>query len=181
MHTSRSNARDALVVLALVATGCSGVDRADGPTSGGAPLPDIALPDLRGRDVSLRANVGKGPTLVTFWATWCSPCKDEHQLLQRLHTEYASQGLSIVAISVDGPQTRAEVDSYVSKWRYGFKFVVDPETRAVEALNPKTDMPFYLLVDREGRIVHTRQGYSPAHGADLEASVRALLRPAAGK
>jgi thiol-disulfide isomerase/thioredoxin len=41
------------------------------------------------------------PLLVTFWATWCEPCRDEYPMLNELAKQYAPQGLRVVGVSLD--------------------------------------------------------------------------------
>ena len=41
------------------------------------------------------------PLVVTFWATWCEPCRDEYPMLNELAKEYAPKGLKVVGISLD--------------------------------------------------------------------------------
>jgi thiol-disulfide isomerase/thioredoxin len=41
------------------------------------------------------------PLLVTFWATWCEPCRDEYPMLNELAKQYAPQGLHVVGVNLD--------------------------------------------------------------------------------
>jgi thiol-disulfide isomerase/thioredoxin len=41
------------------------------------------------------------PLLVTFWATWCEPCRDEYPMLNELAKQYGPQGLKVVGVSLD--------------------------------------------------------------------------------
>jgi thiol-disulfide isomerase/thioredoxin len=41
------------------------------------------------------------PLLVTFWATWCEPCRDEYPMLNELAKQYAPKGLKVVGVSMD--------------------------------------------------------------------------------
>ena len=65
------------------------------------PLPkDPALIDLQGYQKILQQHKGQ-PLLVTFWATWCEPCRDEYPMLNELAKQYAPQGLKVVGIDLD--------------------------------------------------------------------------------
>ena len=61
---------------------------------------DPPLIDLQGYQKILQEYKGK-PLLVTFWATWCEPCRDEYPMLNELAKQYAPQGLKVVGISLD--------------------------------------------------------------------------------
>jgi thiol-disulfide isomerase/thioredoxin len=65
------------------------------------PAPkDPALIDTQGYQKLLQQYKGK-PLLVTFWATWCEPCRDEYPMLNELAKQYAPQGLKVVGVSLD--------------------------------------------------------------------------------
>lgn len=61
---------------------------------------DPELIDLQGYQKILQQYKGK-PLLVTLWATWCEPCRDEYPMLNELAKQYAPQGLKVVGISMD--------------------------------------------------------------------------------
>jgi thiol-disulfide isomerase/thioredoxin len=61
---------------------------------------DPALIDIQGYQKLLQQYKGK-PLLVTFWATWCEPCRDEYPMLNELAKQYAPQGLKVVGVSLD--------------------------------------------------------------------------------
>jgi len=58
------------------------------------------LIDTQGYQKLLQQYKGK-PLLVTFWATWCEPCRDEYPMLNELAKQYAPQGLKVVGVSLD--------------------------------------------------------------------------------
>src|SRR5271168_3316228 len=65
------------------------------------PMPsDPVLLDSAGYQKLLQQYKGK-PLLVTFWATWCEPCRDEYAMLNELAKQYAPQGLKVVGVSLD--------------------------------------------------------------------------------
>ena len=68
---------------------------------GQTPAPnDPVMIDTQGYEKILQQYKGK-PLLVTFWATWCEPCRDEYPMLNELAKQYAPQGLKVVGISLD--------------------------------------------------------------------------------
>jgi thiol-disulfide isomerase/thioredoxin len=64
------------------------------------PPKDPPLIDLQGYQKILQQHKGQ-PLLVTFWATWCEPCRDEYPMLNELAKQYAPQGLKVVGIDLD--------------------------------------------------------------------------------
>jgi len=63
-------------------------------------LRDPELIDAQAYQKLLGQYHGK-PLLVTFWATWCEPCRDEYPMLNELAKQYAPQGLKVVGVSMD--------------------------------------------------------------------------------
>jgi thiol-disulfide isomerase/thioredoxin len=61
---------------------------------------DPELIDVQAYQKLLERYHGK-PLLVTFWATWCEPCRDEYPMLNELAKQYAPQGLQVVGVSMD--------------------------------------------------------------------------------
>ena len=65
------------------------------------PAPkDPPMIDTQGFQKILQQYKGQ-PLLVTFWATWCEPCRDEYPMLNGLAKQYAPQGLKVVGINLD--------------------------------------------------------------------------------
>jgi thiol-disulfide isomerase/thioredoxin len=61
---------------------------------------DPELIDAQGYQKLVQQYKGK-PLLVTFWATWCEPCRDEYPMLNELAKQYAPQGLKVVGVDLD--------------------------------------------------------------------------------
>ncbi len=145
------------------------------PTTGPAKATDFTLRSTDGRSVRLSDYLGRDVVMLNFWATWCVPCLGEMPELEKLHQKYKDQGLTIIGISMDGPETIANVDSTVRRYGVSYPIVLDEETRVVAAYNPTRDAPFGVLIDREGRIIETRLGYAPGDEVELEQKLQVLL------
>jgi thiol-disulfide isomerase/thioredoxin len=61
---------------------------------------DPQLIDAQGYQKLLSQYRGK-PVLMTFWATWCEPCRDEYPMLNELAKQYAPKGLKVVGVNFD--------------------------------------------------------------------------------
>src|SRR5713226_6722311 len=60
--------------------------------------PDFTLPDLQGKKVALKDFRGK-LVLLNFWASWCTPCREEMPAMERLYQEFKDKGLVILAVN----------------------------------------------------------------------------------
>ncbi len=112
-----------------------------------APLPEFSAEDLAGRTWSLRDLQGKG-TLVSFWATWCGPCRAEHLTIEKLFQSLKAGGtMQVLTISVDGDP--AAVNRYLSENGYHFPVIHGPEL--ADKLFPYAGLPTNILVNAAGR------------------------------
>ena len=84
-------------VAAVAVLAIASVTLAVGQTA--APK-DPELIDAQGYTKLVQQYKGK-PLLVTFWATWCEPCRDEYPMLNELAKQYAPQGLKVVGVDLD--------------------------------------------------------------------------------
>jgi peroxiredoxin len=139
------------------------------------PAPDFTLDDLDGDEFRLSEHVGEAVMLLYFWASCCEPCRVEMPHLERLQQTYREQGFRVIAISMDPPETRARVRSFVSRDDYSFTVLLDEETAVMQVYNPRRASPFSALVDREGNVVWSREGYSPGDEVMLEELLRGEL------
>jgi thiol-disulfide isomerase/thioredoxin len=80
---------------------------------------DLPLVDLAGYKDIVAKYHGKG-VLVTFWATWCVPCRDEFPMIVALSKEYGPQGLAVVGVSLDEDSDMGLVRQFIDKYRPGF-------------------------------------------------------------
>lgn len=109
----------------------------------------IALNDLRGKVI-----------LMSFWATWCQPCRRELPMLERLGLIVGPSHLEIVAVSTDKAEKQAVAAFLKSVGIARLQPFLDPEGRIAKHVNEDVSSPFVLyglpmsyVVDRRGRVV----------------------------
>ena len=120
----------------------------------GKPAPGFALKDLDGNPVSLADLKGK-PVLVTFWATWCAPCRDELPLIRDEYLAHRLEGLRVVAIDY-GNESPDAIRAFWSSLQLQPPPVLDPDGQASQAygvnVTLSTGLPVSLLVARDGTV-----------------------------
>ncbi|HET9848246.1 MAG TPA: cytochrome c biogenesis protein/redoxin [Candidatus Dormibacteraeota bacterium] len=119
----------------------------------GKPAPAFTLKDVNGQTVSLTSVRGH-PVLVSFWATWCVPCRDELPLIRDEYLAHRSEGLSVVAIDF-GNESSETVRSFWRSMNLQPAPVLDPEGKAADAygvaLN-SSGLPVSVLIARDGTV-----------------------------
>ncbi len=174
------------LVGALALTSCGGeMGPSGGPatagttsaTSGGrGAAPDFSLKSTDGRTVRLSDYLGKSVVLIDFWSTTCDPCLAEMPHLVDLYKAKKDKGLVVLAISLDGPESLADVNRVVHDKEMIFPVLLDQETTVVARYNPKREMPFSVLIDKSGSIVQKKAGYTPGDEKNLVAEVEKALQ-----
>jgi len=116
----------------------------------GAPAPAIDLPDVRpGRARVVLAERLGTPVLVNFWATWCTPCRQEMPLLNAADKRL---GGKVAILGVDVKDNRAEAVRFLAERGIAYPSAYDPEAslrRSFELVG----LPVTVLVGRDGRVV----------------------------
>jgi len=140
----------------------------------GQPAPDFSLRDLRKRRHTLRQYRGK-VILLNFWATWCAPCKKEFPHFDALLKKYKKKGLVILAANGDEAGSLSQVGPMIYRYGYRFTVLLDTESRVISLYNPKRHRPFTALIDRQGQLRMTHQGYIPGDEVALEKHIQTLL------
>jgi thiol-disulfide isomerase/thioredoxin len=143
-------------------------------TPGRPAAPPFSLKDLQGKPLSLASLRGK-VVVVNFWATWCGPCLQELPVLDQFQQKRGKDGLVVVAIATDGPETAAQIAPLVRRRRLTMPVAHDRSGTVISALNPRAANPYTLFIDRQGRIAHRHEGYSPGDERVYETYIDALL------
>lgn len=112
--------------------------------------PDISLTDLNGKKVGLKPLAGR-IILMNFWATWCSPCKEEMPSLQVLYQQFKEKNFVLLAISVDYEGLKP-VKEFIDKHHYTFPVLLDPKCETLDLFEIK-GIPTTFLIDKKGRMV----------------------------
>lgn len=74
----------------------------------GRPAPGLVLHTLDGHSLATEDLLGH-VVVLTFWATWCEPCRTELPLLSAYAARHAARGLRVLGFSLDGPDSLAAV------------------------------------------------------------------------
>lgn len=118
----------------------------------GKPAPEILLPDPHGNPIALSSLQGN-VVLIDFWAAWCPPCREANILLGELYEKYQQRGFEIYAISLD--RNREQWINAIKKDSIHWTQVSDLRfmNSPVVSLYNVAEVPHYVLINREGKII----------------------------
>jgi cytochrome c biogenesis protein CcmG, thiol:disulfide interchange protein DsbE len=138
-------------------------------------IPSIKIKDVNGKEVDIQALTGNGkPVIFSFWATWCSPCKKELENINEVIDDWKKKyNVEIVAISIDDARNAMKVKPYVDGKKWDFPVLLDINQDVKRNLNIP-NVPYTLLIDKNGKIVYRHVGYTEGDEQVLEAKLAAL-------
>ncbi len=142
------------------------------PDLKGKPAPGFSLVDLSGKKVSLADFKGK-PVLVTFWATWCGPCKLEMPWLQEFSKKYADQGLVTLGIATD-EVPKSVITGVITKAGVTYPTLL-ADDKVMDAYGGVGFVPESFYVDRQGNIMTETAGLNEDGKDELEANIKKLV------
>ncbi|GHB75434.1 hypothetical protein GCM10008107_26290 [Psychrosphaera saromensis] len=135
-------------------------------TSGDTKAPDFELLDTNGNQTSL-ASLSDKPTLLFFWAPWCSVCKFTMPNLQDFHETHSDQfNVVSVALSFQNPD---EIINFIHENDYQFPTLLGNDALAKEY--KIQGYPTYYVIDTKGVVVSKSMGYSTEIGMLLRSTI----------
>ena len=132
----------------------------------------MCIRDRAGNEVDLAALRGK-VVIVTFWASWCPPCRKELPVLGHFQRVVGREALEVVAINYKEPR-RDFVEVVRRNRDMGLTWVHDARG-AVSDLYGVRALPHMFMLDRDGRVAFTHRGYSEAALPGIIEEVLSLL------
>src|SRR5712664_2773365 len=138
---------------------------------------DPELIDAQGYQKLVDQFRGK-PLLVTFWATWCEPCRHEYPMLNELAKQYAPQGLRVVGVNLDDDGDLILMRRFLACYKpifpnYRKKAGAEEAFRQAALAGWKGALPASVFYARDGR----QAGHVLGEGSreTYEAAIRSLL------
>jgi thiol-disulfide isomerase/thioredoxin len=139
-------------------------------------LPDTQIKDLAsGKKIAFNEAFEPGKvTLVSFWATWCVPCKKEIKNIREQMAEVKQEAdFNFVTVSIDESRAEGLVRSYAKSQGWDFPYYIDPNSDLKRSLNFQT-VPFTIIVDKNGKIVYMHSGYEEGGEHEVFARIKEL-------
>ncbi len=144
----------------------------------------IALKGVDGKTYDL-AQMHGDVVLVSFGATWCSPCAAELRALEELKKEYKNKPVKFLWISIESPTEVSDKDlrDYAKATKFTFPVLRDPTKFTYAQFSTRVRIPLVLLYDKEGNLVARQFGMNASpeeYKTHLRARFDKLLAAQAG-
>lgn len=158
----------AIVLLGALSLVACGEQRFEPKEAGDFTLPSLSTDE----PVSLRDHRGD-VIYLSFWASWCIPCRQEMPYLEQLWQRHRGAGLQVIGINVE--EDAAAARQFAKEHGLTFPLVRDGD-RAVSTLYRVPGFPTHYIVDRRGKIRFSGLGFNLADVAAISQEVETLLQ-----
>lgn len=140
-------------------------------------IPSVKLETLDGKSFNTSAIENDGnPTIISFWATWCKPCKEELNNIADEYDDWMDEtGVKLVAISIDDQRSATRVKPYVNSVGWDYQILLDKNSDFKRAMGVQ-NVPHTFLLDGKGNIVYQHNSYSPGDEDKLYDKVQAAAK-----
>lgn len=137
--------------------------------------PEFTLQNLEGKTIRLGEFKGK-VVFLDFWASWCSPCKQELPELNRFINGMKDRDVVVLAVNIDKRRSHAE-DFLAGMGNISKKLIVllDTDAKAIVSYGAAA-MPTSYIIDRQGIVRHVHFGYNESDPAKWSEEINALLK-----
>jgi len=142
----------------------------------GGKIPSATVKKLDGSKVNSNtfSNNGK-PIIISFWATWCKPCKKELDAIHENYPDWIKEtGVKLIAISIDDARSSGKVVTDVKSKGWEYEVYIDENQDFKRAMNVN-NVPHTFLIDGSGKIVWSHNSYSDGDEEKLYENVKKLV------
>lgn len=139
----------------------------------GDVAPDFTVEMLDGKRVTLSSLRGK-VVLVSFWATWCPPCRQEMSHMQEGVIDRFA-GSDLVVLPISRGEKRETVEKFIEKMGYGFPVGLDID-QSIYSKYASNYVPRSVVINREGEVVYVAVGYDEQIAQEIGAAIAESLQ-----
>ncbi len=114
-------------------------------------------------------------TVVSFWATWCVPCKKEIKNIREKLADWKKEtDFNYMTVSIDESRAEGLVRSYAKSQGWDFPYFIDANSDLKRSLN-FDNVPFLIIIDKKGNIVFRHTGYEEGGENEVYGKVKELV------
>jgi thiol-disulfide isomerase/thioredoxin len=140
-------------------------------------LPATSIKDVNtGKKLPFNQTIEKGKvTLISFWATWCIPCKKEIKNISMKLPDWKKEAdFNYQTVSIDKVEAEGLVRTYAMSQGWKFPYYIDANSDLMRSLSFQ-NVPFTMIIDKNGKVAFTHSGYEEGGEAEVWAKVKELV------
>jgi thiol-disulfide isomerase/thioredoxin len=140
-------------------------------------LPSVEVKTLDGKNINIQEieNSGK-PIVISFWATWCKPCKKELNNIAEVYEEWQDEtGVKLIAISIDDTRSMSKVMPYVNASDWDYEVYLDPNGDLKRAMGVLS-VPHTFLLNGKKEIVWQHRAYADGDEDELLEQIEKIAK-----
>jgi peroxiredoxin len=132
-------------------------------------IQNAELKTLDGQTINLFDVFEEGKTyILSFWATWCAPCKKELDAIADLYPQWQEDyDVELIAITIDTRRALSKVPSMVASKNWEYTILSDVNQQLKNQLNFQA-IPQTFVIDKDRKITYSHSGYVPGDEYELE-------------
>ncbi len=167
----KSFATTLLLWVTLALGNAAAGERNSTPTMSAGDVPPAALGMTRAGDSIETTQFAGRVMVVTFWASWCGPCRAELGMLERLQ-QVAKERVKVVAVNIEERDVFRQVARALGE--FNLTITSDPRKRYAGAYGVN-GIPHMVIIGKDGKVISVHRGYSESALDGLLAEINAAL------
>ena len=141
-----------------------------------AQLPAVDIRTLNGSIVNTSEfDNDKDPIIISFWATWCKPCKQELENIHEVYEDWQNEtNVKLIAISIDDARNTSKIKPLVNSkgWEYEIYQDSNREFATKMGVGP---IPHTFLLNGDKKIIYDHVTYSDGDEETLYEKILELV------
>lgn len=140
----------------------------------GKPAPEFRLTSLDGEHVNLADYHGKKKVVVSFWASWCGPCRLELPALAKFYARHQAEAERFEVLAISSDEEPEDAQKFVRKAKLPFPVLMD-STGVVSEKYGASVIPMMFVIDENGKVIYGHSGFDQT--MDIQLVLKLGLKP----
>ncbi len=129
--------------------------------------PNVKIENQAGAEIEVSTLNDGVPTIMSFWSTTCKPCIKELDAINELMEDWKQEvNFKVVVVSIDDTRSLARAKALVTGRGWEYTALYDKNQDLKRAMNVVVT-PQVFVFDKDGKIVHSKTGYTPGSEYEL--------------
>jgi peroxiredoxin len=136
----------------------------------GDEAPGFVYYDSSGEKIKLSKFIDKEPVVLSFFATYCKPCRKEIPFL--IKEAQKGNHFRLLLIATDTGNELA-IKKFLSEIKVNYPYIFDPQSRIIKDYEVK-DLPLTVYIGKSGKIIFIEHGFEESKEKEYQAKLNSL-------